>query len=122
MHAVAEGRTVNRRKTGKSAVYPWSAGATDGIARGRAVGRDFHLCRERAELRGGQPGAWHRRASRIGKRERRLSEDEYAALGTALRRSRGRRGIWPAAIAAVRFLALTGWRSGRGAGATLGGY
>jgi integrase len=46
-----------------------------------------------------------------GRRERRLSDDEYAALGAALRQGEAE-GIWPAAIAAARFLALTGWRSG----------
>src|SRR5439155_2717100 len=46
-----------------------------------------------------------------GRRERRLSDDEYAALGAALRRGEAE-GIWPAAVAAARFLALTGWRSG----------
>jgi integrase len=43
------------------------------------------------------------------KRTRRLSDDEYAALGEALRRAEGL-AIWPAAIGATRFLALTGWR------------
>src|SRR5262249_35977952 len=46
-----------------------------------------------------------------GKRERRLSNDEYKALGNALRKAE-RANVWPAAIAAARFLALTGWRSG----------
>lgn len=46
-----------------------------------------------------------------GKRERRLSEDEYRALGDALGEAEAA-NIWPAAIAATRFLALTGWRSG----------
>jgi integrase len=46
-----------------------------------------------------------------GRRERRLSDDEYATLGTALRQGEAE-GIWPAAIATARFLALTGWRSG----------
>jgi integrase len=46
-----------------------------------------------------------------GRRERRLSDDEYAALGVALRQGAAE-GIWPAAIAAARFLALMGWRSG----------
>jgi integrase len=43
-------------------------------------------------------------------RQRRLSDDEYAALATALRASEGK--TWPLAIACLRFLALTGWRSG----------
>jgi integrase len=46
-----------------------------------------------------------------GKRERRLSDDEYKALGKALREAETA-NVWPAAIAATRFLALTGWRSG----------
>jgi integrase len=46
-----------------------------------------------------------------GKRERRLSDLEYAAMGTVLRHATDE-NIWPAAVACVRFLALTGWRSG----------
>jgi integrase len=46
-----------------------------------------------------------------GKRERRFSDDEYGRLGAALREAASE-GIWPAAIDAVRFIALTGWRSG----------
>src|SRR6476661_3841431 len=50
-----------------------------------------------------------------GRRERRLSDDEYAALGVALRKGEAD-GIWPAAVAMARFLALTGWRSGEALG------
>jgi len=46
-----------------------------------------------------------------GKRDRRLSDEEYKALGEALRKAETT-DIWPASIAAARFLALTGWRSG----------
>jgi len=66
------------------------------------------------------------------RRERRLSDDEYRALGAALRRAeadvreveaedkpisgfglrRRTATIWPPAIAAARFIALTGWRLG----------
>jgi integrase len=46
-----------------------------------------------------------------GKRDRRLSDDEYRLLGVALENAVGER-IWPAAIATARFLAFTGWRSG----------
>jgi integrase len=46
-----------------------------------------------------------------GRRNRRLSDDEYKALGNALRKAE-EANVWPAAIAAARFLALTGWRSG----------
>src|SRR5262249_38712692 len=38
-------------------------------------------------------------------------EVEYGALGEALRKGEAER-IWPAALAATRFLAVTGWRTG----------
>jgi integrase len=44
-----------------------------------------------------------------GRRERRMSDAEYGALGQGLREAEAE--IWPAAIAVTRFLALTGWRS-----------
>jgi integrase len=44
-------------------------------------------------------------------RERRLSGNEYRELGNALRKAADQK-IWPAAVAAVEFLALTGWRRG----------
>lgn len=50
-----------------------------------------------------------------GRRERRLSEAEYAALGRGLADG-FTAGIWPPAIHAARFLALTGWRSGEAIG------
>ena len=46
-----------------------------------------------------------------GRRDRRLTDAEYEALGAALRAADAA-SIWPAAIAAARFLAVTGWRSG----------
>ncbi|HMF05785.1 MAG TPA: tyrosine-type recombinase/integrase, partial [Methylocella sp.] len=45
-----------------------------------------------------------------GQRQRRLSEAEYAALGEALRTMPA--NVWPIALAAAKFLALTGWRRG----------
>ena len=50
-----------------------------------------------------------------GKRERRLTDEEYKALGDALLKAK-REQVWPAAVAACRFLALTGWRSGEALG------
>jgi integrase len=44
-----------------------------------------------------------------GRRERRMSDAEYTALGSGLRRAAG---ILPSAVAATEFLALVGWRSG----------
>lgn len=51
-----------------------------------------------------------------GRRERRVSDTEYAALGVGLAKAEG--DIWPQAIAAARFLALTGWRRGEALGLT----
>ena len=45
-----------------------------------------------------------------GQRNRRLSDAEYAALGEALRTMP--ETAWPIAVAASKFLALTGWRRG----------
>jgi integrase len=46
-----------------------------------------------------------------GKRDRRIGDDEYSALGKALRQAEAH-NVWPPTIAAARFLALTGWRAG----------
>ena len=53
------------------------------------------------------------------RRERRLSDAEYAALGAALRRAEAA-GVWPPAVACARFLALTGWRTNEAAGLAWG--
>jgi integrase len=45
-----------------------------------------------------------------GQRDRRVSEEEYARLGEALRDLSAT--IWPPAIAVTHFLAVTGWRRG----------
>jgi integrase len=41
-------------------------------------------------------------------RKRRLTDEEYAAIGAAIRESEQ----WPSISAAAKFLALSGWRSG----------
>ena len=50
-----------------------------------------------------------------GKRDRRLSDEEYEALGRALRQAETNR-VWPFSVAAARFLTLTGWRAGEALG------
>jgi integrase len=47
---------------------------------------------------------------RDGQRERRFTRSEYRALGKALRQAD--KSAWPPAVAAARFLALSGWRTG----------
>lgn len=50
-----------------------------------------------------------------GRRERRFEDGEYRALGDVLWKAE-RSGVWPAAIAAARFLTLTGWRKSEAIG------
>jgi integrase len=44
------------------------------------------------------------------RRQRRLTEVEYAALSAGLKRAES--SVWPPAISCLHFLTLTGWRSG----------
>jgi integrase len=46
-----------------------------------------------------------------GQRLRRLSEEEYGHAGRAIVQAKAS-DIWPAAVAAAHFLAVTGWRTG----------
>jgi integrase len=46
-----------------------------------------------------------------GRRERRLSDPEYKALGAALQSATERR-VWPPFVGVAHFLLLSGWRSG----------
>jgi integrase len=45
-----------------------------------------------------------------GRRERRLTDEEYAKLGAGLKQAGA--AMWPAAAECMRFLSLTGWRAG----------
>jgi integrase len=108
MHDVALGKTAVKSKTAKKRGLARVRGGKG--AASRAVG-----------LLGGifTYAMWHRMRpdnpvhglTRFadGTRHRRLSDDEYAALGEALRQAKDS-NIWPPAIAAAYFLALTGWR------------
>jgi len=113
MHAVAEGKTAGRTKTrprGLARVRGGKGTAT------RAVGLlgGIFTYAVRQGLRTDNPVHGVVRFA-DGRRERRLSDDEYAALGAALRQGEAK-GIWPPAIAATRLLALTGWRKSEALG------
>ncbi|MBN9509710.1 MAG: site-specific integrase [Alphaproteobacteria bacterium] len=110
MHAIAEGATatgpvktkvrgVSRLRGGRGV-----AARTIGLA-----GAVFAFAVEH-DMRADNPVRGVRKFA-DGRRERRLTDEEYAVLGSALRQAE-RGGIWPAAVAAARFLVLTGWRSG----------
>ncbi len=124
MHAVAEGKTAKRVKTekkrGLSNVRGGRGTATRTVS---LLGSILTFAVERG-IRADNPVRGVRTFAQ-NKRERRLSDDEYAALGSALKQAaespartpplpagREARGMWAPALGAIRFLALTGWRSG----------
>ena len=109
MHAVAEGETAARIKTGKRGLARVRGGKGTASRTVGLLGAIFTYA-VRHRMRADNPVHGVMRFA-DGRRERRLSGDEYAALGAALRQAEVN-GIWPPAMAAGRFLALTGWRSG----------
>lgn len=109
MHAVAEGETAVRVKTKKRGLARVRGGKGTASRTVGLLGAIFAYA-VRHRMRADNPVHGVMRFV-DGRRERRLSDDEYAALGAALRRGAAE-NIWPAAIGATRFLALTGWRSG----------
>ena len=111
MHAVAEGKSAAHGKT--SNPRGWSNVRGGRGTATRTVGLLSGILSYAVEqgLRDDNPA--HRlRKFADGRRERRLSDGEYAALGEALREE----NVWPPAVAAIKFLVLTGWRSGEALG------
>src|SRR5215831_21360673 len=109
MHDVAEGKTAANTKTKPRGLARVRGGKG---AANRAVGLlgAIFSYAVRRRMRSDNPVHGVMRPA-DGRRHRRLTDAEYEALGSALRAA-DTVGIWPAAIAASRFLALTGWRSG----------
>ena len=110
MHDVAAGKTASRTKTAKKRGLANVRGGRGTASRTVGLLGAIFTYAERHRMRPDNPVRGVVRFA-DGKRERRLSESEYKALGIALRKA-GLENIWPSAVAATRFLALTGWRSG----------
>jgi integrase len=110
MHAVAEGKTAARIKTKKRGLARVRGGRGTASRTVGLLGGIFTYA-VRNRMRPDNPVHGVMRFA-DGKRERRLSDDDYAALGEALRGAEAAGKIWPAAIAMTRFLTFTGWRSG----------
>jgi hypothetical protein len=110
MHDVAEGNTAVRVKSGKKGGVSNVRGGFGTASRTVGLLGAIFTYAVRNRMRSDNPVHGVMRPA-DGQRERRLSDDEYAALGAALKKA-GEAKIWPAAVAAIRFLALTGWRSG----------
>jgi integrase len=110
MHDVASGKTAGKTKTVKKRGLAQVRGGNG--AAGRAVGLlgAIFTYAVRSRMRSDNPVHGVMRPA-DGKRDRRLSDDEYRALGFALSKA-AKDKMWPPAIAATRFLVLTGWRSG----------
>ena len=114
MHAVAEGRTAARTKTGKKRGLANVRGGKGTASRTVGLLGSIFSYAVRHRMRPDNPVRGVTRFA-DGRRERRLSDAEYRMLGAALEKAEGDQ-IWPAAVAAARFLALTGWRSGEALG------
>jgi integrase len=114
LHDVAEGRTAGKMKSGKKRGLARVTGGRTAATRAVGLLGAIFSYAVRRRMRSDNPvHGVERFADR--RRERRLSDDEYGALGVALHRGEAE-GIWPAAIAVARFLAFTGWRSGEALG------
>jgi integrase len=108
MHDVAAGKTASTRKTKPRGVSRVRGGR--GIAT-RVVGLLGAIFTYAVDhrMRPDNPVSRVRKYAE-GRRERRLSDDEYMRLGEGLRAAEA--AIWAAAVECMRFLALTGWRAG----------
>src|SRR5271166_421300 len=106
--AVTDGETAARIKIGKHGLANVRGGRGTATRTMGLLGAIFSF----AVRRGLRPENPVRGVERHadGQRNRRLSEAEYAALGEALRTMP--ETAWPIAVAAAKFLALTGWRRG----------
>ena len=124
MHKVAEGATAARHTTkrGHSTVRGGKGTATRTVG---LLGGIFAYA-VRRKLRPDNPAHGIMRYV-DGRRERRLSDAEYTLFGAGMaaaalppapvrRKARPAGLIWPHALAAARFLLLTGWRRGEALG------
>jgi integrase len=114
MSNVAAGKTAGRTRTKKKRGLSNVRGGTGAASRTVGLLGAIFSYAVKHRMRVDNP-VWGVMRPADGKRQRRLSDDEYAAFGKALRHA-AQDGIWPAAVAAARFLALTGWRSGEALG------
>lgn len=129
MHAVAEGDTAGRTKTARKRGLANVRGGRGTASRTVGLLGALFTYAVRKRMRTDSPVQGVVRFA-DGRRERRLSDAEYAMVGHGLaraaepsapdqgqtKRRKASTGMWPAALAAARFLALTGWRSGEALG------
>jgi len=105
---VSEGATAAQIKTGKHGLARVTGGRGTATRALGLLGALFGFA-VRQGLRPDNPVTGVERHA-YEPRQRRASEAEYKALGEALRNMP--KTVWPVAIAATKFLALSGWRRG----------
>lgn len=125
MHKIAEGATKTRAPTGRKRGVSIVRGGKGASSRTVGLLGAIFTYAVRKRLRPDNPVQGVVRHA-DGRRERRLTDAEYSAFGAGLAKiaeprpratpmklgAPERAGMWPAALAAARFLALTGWRRG----------
>jgi integrase len=119
MHDIAAGKTAARAKTAKKRGLARVTGGRTAATRSVGLLGAIFTYAVRHRMRADNPAHGVQRFA-DQKRERRLSDEEYAALGATLRDAAGERdgkpeAIWPPALAMARFLLLSGWRTGEAA-------
>jgi integrase len=115
MHDVAQGKTAVRSKTKKGRGIIYVRGGKGTASRTVGLLGSIFTYAVRHHMRPDNPVRGVERFA-DGERKRRLTEDEYAALGATLRAIEASGEIWPPAVALTRFLLLTGWRRGEAVG------
>lgn len=113
LHDVAEGKTKTQIKTKARGLARVKGGKTAANRSTGLLGAIFTYA-VRHGMRPDNPVHGLQRFA-DGKRDRRLSDQEYGLLGQAVKRATDE-AIWPSAVAVVRFLAFTGWRKGEALG------
>jgi integrase len=110
MHDVAEGKTAGRTKTARKRGLARVRGGKGAASRAVGLLGGIFTYAVRHRMRPDNPVQGVVRFA-DGKRERRLSDHEYKSLGDTLRKAEAA-AVWPAGVAAARFLVVTGWRGG----------
>jgi integrase len=108
MHDIASGKTARTAKgkpRGVSRIIGGRGAATRTVG---LLGSIFSFAINRGLIEASPVRGARRFAD--GQRERRLNDAEYVALAKGLKAAQ-EAGVWPPAIAALKFLTLTGWRS-----------
>jgi integrase len=113
MHDVAQGKTAARSKTKKRRGLANVRGGKGTASRTVGLLGSIFTYALRHGMRPDNPVRGVERFA-DGQRNRRLSDEEYAAIGAALRNAEKDGEICPPAIALTRFLLVTGWRRGEG--------